>query len=178
MDETACGKAWLDVARWGYERFSKRQNLPDLPDFGIMEIGEVWKGPIMASMVSLENGPSHCPRASSLPMTCLKASMAVGLSSLFGGEKVCAIVGIPMKKPDCIDLMSVGYFTVRLNLASSCFQVSARKGESDCELLPIWAVFSTMMCAGTARATVFFGMLAASATIAALPLCAGFQAGM
>lgn len=88
MEEMRAGIEGILVGQYGYNRFLSNLNLPGFPGFGIIEIGEVWKGPRLSSMVSREYGPSHRPVLISFLITSWKAVIDWVLLSLSGGENV------------------------------------------------------------------------------------------
>jgi len=62
-----------------------RQNFPGFPGFGMMLIGDDWKGPMRFSISALVKGPRYQPFANSLLIILLKCSSYRVTDGWFGG---------------------------------------------------------------------------------------------
>ena len=77
----------------GKEKFCISLNLPGRPGLGIMERGEVWKGPIRFVTSEMDKGPIYLPLEISLFTMVSNSAAYKETVVLFGGDCTRDIVG-------------------------------------------------------------------------------------
>src|SRR5216684_1800607 len=90
-----------DALVYGDEKFCMILYLPGLCSLGMMERGEVWKGPMRSSTCCCEKGPSYLVVLNSRSMICWKNNWYVVIDLSLGGINVWVMYLIPALKPYC-----------------------------------------------------------------------------